>query len=287
MDVEPYSAESSIASFFAAHAPVTREQCDEYAVHLAGGTATAVPIQGSFSYTVMAGDGKTKIIQFRDPSSDLDRKVLDLAGRVHQGIVPSYTFHGLFCDRLPVYAMEKLSGTPYVYVKHIDPLSDTSSEHSTTVGDFAKFFATSWNQGQDIDPSAAEAMHRDYQSRFELLSEKTGHITGIIDWPEATISPFGMSLWGLENLLGFMDHNGWHYYTNSDTLRSLFWEEFERTSTKSLSSDDKRAIQIARMAGLFLLHGFSWSTGGREVVKESSMSFKYLQAFCATNDSSL
>lgn len=36
--------------------------------------------------TVIAGDDKTKIIQFRDP----DRSVLGLAGRVHQGIPPSY-----------------------------------------------------------------------------------------------------------------------------------------------------------------------------------------------------
>jgi hypothetical protein len=38
-----------------------------------------------------------------------------------------------------------------------------------------RFFATSWNQGQDIDLGAAEAMHRDYQSIFALLSQSLPH----------------------------------------------------------------------------------------------------------------
>lgn len=33
----------------------------------------------------------------------------------------------------------------------------------------------SWNQGQDIDPSVAEAIHRDYQSIVELLFQIQPH----------------------------------------------------------------------------------------------------------------
>ena len=32
----------------------------------------------------------------------------------------------------------------------------------------------------------------------------TGQITGIIDWAEAEVLPFGLALYGLENLLGYM-----------------------------------------------------------------------------------
>ena len=122
--------------------------------------------------------------------------------------------------------------------------------------------------------------HGDLSGLNVFVDPCSGHITGIIDWSEATICPFGISLWGLENFLGFMDSKGWHYYPNCDALRSLFWMEFELIAGE-LSSDDKRAIQIARMAGLFLRYSFSWSNGGQELVKEKSMSFRYLLAFCA------
>ncbi len=72
MDPVLYSLEDTINDFFAAHAPVTRQQCDELAVSLVGGPINPVPIQGSFSYTVTAGAQQSKIIQFRDANSNLD-----------------------------------------------------------------------------------------------------------------------------------------------------------------------------------------------------------------------
>jgi hypothetical protein len=48
--------------------------------------------------------------------------------------------------------------------------------------------------------------------------------------------------------------------------------------------DDKQTIQIARMAGLFLQYGFAWEDGGREPIKEGTIPFLYLEAFCATGN---
>lgn len=124
--------------------------------------------------------------------------------------------------------------------------------------------------------------HGDLNGLNVFVDPNTGHITGIIDWPEATIGPFGMSLWGLENFLGFMDAKGWHYYPNSDLLRDLFWQTFE-FATGELSPEEKEVIQIARMAGLFLQYGFAWEKGGREPVDPRSVSFLYLDAFCASS----
>jgi hypothetical protein len=50
----------------------------------------------------------------------------------------------------------------------------------------------------------------------------TGHVTGVIDWVEAEIAPFGISLYRLENVLGYMDSKGWHYYENHQELEKLF-----------------------------------------------------------------
>lgn len=122
--------------------------------------------------------------------------------------------------------------------------------------------------------------HGDLSEMNILVHPGTGHITGVIDWAEATISPFGISLWGLENVLGSMNEQGWHYHPHHRALRDLFWQTFE-AAIGGISGDNKQTIQIARIAGLFLRYGFAWADGGQEPVNEGSISFQYLDAFCA------
>ncbi len=61
-----------------------------------------------------------------------------------------------------------------------------------------------------------------------LVSPSTGRITGIIDWAEATVSPFGLALYGLENLLGCMGPGGWSYFESRDEFeqrfRKMLWD---------------------------------------------------------------
>ena len=125
--------------------------------------------------------------------------------------------------------------------------------------------------------------HGDFSGLKIFINPSTGHITGIIDWSKATISPFGISLWSLENLLGLMDSLGWHYYPNCDALRDLFWQTFELASG-GLSAKEKRVIQIARMAGLFLQYVFSSANGSQAPVKKGSTFFRHLNAFCAAEN---
>jgi hypothetical protein len=47
--------------------------------------------------------------------------------------------------------------------------------------------------------------HGDFCEMNLLINSETGYTTGIVDWAEARILPFGFSLWGLENVLGHMD----------------------------------------------------------------------------------
>ncbi|KAF1986149.1 hypothetical protein K402DRAFT_421368 [Aulographum hederae CBS 113979] len=122
---------------------------------------------------------------------------------------------------------------------------------SNTVTDFAKFLAASWKSPQDIDTESTKAkfierfnmLARELLSRFTpriheisnsldivftadypsvlthgdlcemnfLVDPQSGHLTGVIDWAEAEILPFGCALWGLKNLLGFMDGAGWSW----------------------------------------------------------------------------
>lgn len=123
--------------------------------------------------------------------------------------------------------------------------------------------------------------HGDLSEINVLVDPLTGRITGVIDWAEAKICPLGISLWGLENVLGSMNSQGWCYHPHHCSLRAQFWRTFEE-AVGGVSEDDRRAIQIARMAGLFLQYGFTWEYGGREPAKEGTASFMYLDAFCAT-----
>ena len=140
-----YSLKDTINDFFASHPPVTQQQCDKLAVSLVGGPVNPVPIQGSFSYTVIAGAQQSKIVQFRDANSDLDTEILDLARQVHGQVVAAYTFHGQIGQSSPlsIYLMEKLPGTPYVSAqsRYCKPagtsLQKELQQHSKTVVDFA------------------------------------------------------------------------------------------------------------------------------------------------------
>ncbi|GAW20099.1 hypothetical protein ANO14919_095950 [Xylariales sp. No.14919] len=127
--------------------------------------------------------------------------------------------------------------------------------------------------------------HQDLCEMNILIDPETGSITGIIDWADARILPFGFSLWALENILGYMNSEGWHYYDNRHELQRIFWETF-RMEAKNLSDDDLRLIQITRMAGLFCRYGFVLDGKVcKGVIDESDVSsFHYLDAFCAAED---
>jgi hypothetical protein len=122
--------------------------------------------------------------------------------------------------------------------------------------------------------------HDDLCEMNIIVNPDTGHISGVVDWAEAEILPFGVSLWGFENITGFMDSQGWHYYNNHRKLLRLLWQTFEKT-VGELSDADKYAIQVARTIGFFLRYGFVWEDGVRErPVKEQDSSLRYLDAFC-------
>ncbi len=56
-----------------------------------------------------------------------------------------------------------------------------------------------------------------------LVDPDSGHLTGIIDWADATIEPFGIALWGLESALDCSGPGRWSYFwDDSSHPRTLF-----------------------------------------------------------------
>ncbi|KAK5996807.1 hypothetical protein PT974_02150 [Cladobotryum mycophilum] len=306
-----HSLRDSIDDFFKSHSDITQEECDQFAIDLIGGPVAPLSVQG-----------------FRTPFSDLDAKLLDAARQIHGKLVATCSFRGRIGQgSLLIYSMEKLPGIPYISAA---PLYRKGPEaellqlkRSTTVEDFALFFADSWKGRQSLPADAMDKLHADYHLRFERLAQSLpsrfqrnlkdvrsslprlfspeyplavnhgdlsqtnilidpdgGHITGIIDRTEARISPFGIPLWEVDSVLGYMNSGGWHYHDGYLELRALFWQTFEG-AVGSVSYETRCLIDVARMAGLFLRYGFASDGDGQQVVREDDPSFMYLDAFCA------
>ena len=117
-----------------------------------------------------------------------------------------------------------------------------------------------------------------------LVDPKTGRITGVVDWAEVRVLPFGFALWAMENILGFMNAEGWHYYDNQDDHRALFWATFLQQA-KNCTDQDITLIQVVRLIGLFCRYGFI--TEGEAILsvvgEKASSSIAYLDAFCLPN----
>ena len=102
----------------------------------------------------------------------------------------------------------------------------------------------------DLSPLPWVLTHGDLVEMNILVNKSTGALTGVIDWAEASILPFGFSLYCLENLLGWMDSRGWHFVDTADQLRNLFWTTFEGHIGRALSEEERRALAGARDMGI-------------------------------------
>ncbi|KAF1954134.1 hypothetical protein CC80DRAFT_493979 [Byssothecium circinans] len=120
--------------------------------------------------------------------------------------------------------------------------------------------------------------HTDLLENNIHVDPKTGHITGICDWKDATVSPFGTSLEGLESLLGERTTTGWRWICNSAELRRGFWSAFAAAMGSSALCEIAR-IDAARLVGIFLKYGLVWvDAENREPVAEGSSGLGYLEA---------
>lgn len=120
--------------------------------------------------------------------------------------------------------------------------------------------------------------HGDLLPGNMMVDAETGHLTGLIDWAEAEWLPFGMALYGIEEVLGEDMHfptGGFKfkYYDDHEELRRLFWDEF-----LSLIRRDGREIQLreveaeaeaARKLGILLWRGIAFDDGKIDRVVET------------------
>lgn len=106
------------------------------------GQIRPVNIQGSTSYTVIAGPNDNKIIQFREQTALPDMDMLALAKDTYGNVVPSCSEVGRVGDpngsQLVMYEMDRLSGENYVIAR----LSFACDKRLNTVRSLAKSVET-------------------------------------------------------------------------------------------------------------------------------------------------
>ncbi|TLD10180.1 hypothetical protein PgNI_05385 [Pyricularia grisea] len=149
----------------------TRAECDSFALETFGGPVYPVAVQGATSYTVVAGQAGDKIVQFREKDALLDMQILELAKRIHGGVVVCASMLGWIGDnagpQLAVYAMDKIPGDNYVLAR--STLAEDRLLHLETIRGLAGFFAQAWREPIPSDQVDVDAMIAEILSSLENL----------------------------------------------------------------------------------------------------------------------
>ena len=105
-----------------------------------------------------------------------------------------------------------------------------------------------------------------------LVDPDSGHLTGVVDWADACIEPFGKALWGLESVLGRHDEKGYSYFGgDASRSRTLFRETLLKEIKAPYPVEVQKAIDKARTLGVLLRWGYRWEEGSVKPTSDISM----------------
>jgi hypothetical protein len=111
--------------------------------------------------------------------------------------------------------------------------------------------------------------HGDIVASNIMVDPSSGHLFGFVDWAEAEYLPFGICLYGLEEILGEMKPTGFEYHRDENYLREIFWAELIKYIPDLQREDVFKGVRLARDLGVFLWHGIAFDNGAIDrVVQE-------------------
>ncbi|KAI0480253.1 hypothetical protein GGR56DRAFT_262098 [Xylariaceae sp. FL0804] len=114
----------------------------------------------------------------------------------------------------------------------------------------------------DIEALPWTLSHGDFLPSNIQVFPKSGQISGLLDWAEAEWLPFGVGMYGLEELLGQDTDDHFVDYPEAQRLRNLFWRELTR-ALPQLAQDARTlaTIRKAQTLGILLWHGIAFDDG--------------------------
>ncbi|KAK6004344.1 hypothetical protein QM012_008206 [Aureobasidium pullulans] len=312
-------SEMQIRDFFENNIPTTQKLCDDRAKEMTGKTVSPTTCQGGSSYTVAAGETIVQFRRpdsflDMDLMSSIEQAYQGFVPRHRdRGLFHNlrvYTMNNvggqsmyLVRDLLYKDDYKLLRNTIDSYAKFF-----ASAYHSTPLTlqgpDRGELFQTYLSRLQQLREGLPERFHAILDQLIPQLPDildqawplvpnhtdllennihvdpMTGTIVGICDWRDAEFSPFGMSLGGLETMLGVrtLNDNGWSYFPMQRELREQFWTSFYH-HLGSTSEAQRQCIETARLTGLFLANGFVQDECGNVTpATEDSLDLRYLGA---------
>ncbi|KAI0834766.1 hypothetical protein F5Y06DRAFT_147771 [Hypoxylon sp. FL0890] len=104
--------------------------------------------------------------------------------------------------------------------------------------------------------------HGDFLPSNIMVHPRSGKLLGLIDWTEGEFLPFGVGMYGLQELLGEDKDGHFVYYPEAKYLQKLFWTELI-SSLPELSRDARHLalIRKAQVLGILLWHGIAFDNG--------------------------
>ncbi|KDQ22218.1 hypothetical protein PLEOSDRAFT_171658 [Pleurotus ostreatus PC15] len=230
--------------------PVTQQQCHQEAERITGVSANPSTVQGGTIYTVVAGD---YAVQFRD-------QLLGYAEAAYPEFVPHHQHAGKWED-LDVYLMTKIGGISMYLVGRAVCIATSSNSSikvcglqvspqtlETLIARLPCLFADDWPMVPNLLDLLENNLHVD---------PGTGRLVGICDWRDVEISPFGISLCGLETMLG-MDRMGRGCQSGGPPKR-LPGGGFNQAMGEP-------RVEVARLVGIFLANGREYNEADEKVV---------------------
>jgi hypothetical protein len=119
-----------------------------------------------------------------------------------------------------------------------------------------------------------------------MVDPSTGRLTGFVDWAEAELLPFGICLYGLEEILGEMTPDGFQYCPDASDLREIFWAELAEKIPEMRESAVVEAVKLSRDLGVLLWHGIAFDNGAIDRVVQEGRDIDEIHRLHAFLDSS-
>ncbi|KAG9218292.1 hypothetical protein CCMSSC00406_0009896 [Pleurotus cornucopiae] len=284
-----------ISQFFTKNAPVTQRQCDQEAERITGASATPSTVQDLnlelLGYAEAAYPGFVPHHQHAGKLEDLDVYLMNKIGGISMYLAREELYRNdfqLLHQTLQDYA--RFFASAWHSTPTNMPPPDRAvllADYSSQLTHFAAGLPSRFRQTLDSLIARLPGLFaKDWPmvpNHIDLLENNlhvdpgTGRLVGVCDWRDVEISPFGMSLCGLETMLG-MDRmgRGWCYHANHEALRGVFWGAFNQAMGDPRIDD---RVEVARLAGIFLANGWEYNEADEKVVVgEGSYGFMYLDA---------
>ncbi|KAI1421415.1 hypothetical protein F5Y12DRAFT_787496 [Xylaria sp. FL1777] len=131
--------------------------------------------------------------------------------------------------------------------------------------------------------------HGDFLAANIMVNPHSGKLTGLLDWAEAEWLPFGIGMYGLEELLGEDNQSGrFVYYPEAPHLRDTFWNEL-MLLIPELARDSKTVslVKKAQILGVLLWHGIAFDDGKLNRVVEEGRDDREIQRLTTPSESDI